>query len=130
MDSTEIKWNDFKMNVELHRSYLDLVIKLNMFYYAITGAIVSFHFANVNSEMAKYALILPLLLSIGLSVLFLWSAVLAQTLRAHIRNTASELELNAYPEGIVLVAICWIFGGVLVVVSFALGWYLVFARPF
>lgn len=120
MDKTELKWNDFKQSVELHRAYLDLAIKLNMFYYAITGAILSFYFTHREIATAKYALGLPILWSIGLSVLFLWSAVLANNLRSHIRATASELGLKAYPEGIVLVLICTISGGVLAVVSIAL----------
>lgn len=127
MDATELKWNDFKQNVELHRSYLELAIKLNMFYYAITGAILSFYFTNSDIPMAKYALGLPILLSIALSILFLWSAVLANNLRSHIRTTAGELGLKAYPEGIVLVLICSIFGGVLAVVSVALVWFFVIA---
>ena len=127
MDATELKWNDFKQNVELHRSYLDIAIKLNMFYYAITGAILSFYFTHNNIPMAKYTLGLPILLSIGLSILFLWSAILANNLRSHIRTSAGELGLNAYPEGIVLVLICAIFGAVLVVVSIALVWLFVVA---
>ena len=114
------------MNVELHRSYLDLAIKLNMFYYAITGAILSFHFANTDLPMGKYALVLPVLLSIGLTIFFLWSAKLAHNLRIHIRSTAEELGLKAYPEGIVLVLLCLIFGSILAVVSVALILYLVF----
>ena len=120
MDVTELRWNDFKQNVELHRSYLDLAIKLNMFYYAITGAILSFYFTHREIPMAKYALGLPILWSIGLSALFLWSAVLAKNLRSYLRSTASELGLRAYPEGIVLVLICAISGVVLAVVSIAL----------
>lgn len=46
MDALEIKWNDFKLNVELHKSYLDLALKINLFYYAITGAILSFYFTS------------------------------------------------------------------------------------
>lgn len=127
MDQVDLKWNDFKQNVELHRSYLDLAIKLNMFYYAITGAILSFYFTNSDIPMAKYALGLPILLSVGLSILFLWSAVLASTLRSHIRTTAIELGLKAYPEGIVLVLVCLIFGGVLAIVSIALVWFFAIA---
>ena len=126
MDPSEIKWNDFKMNVDLHRSYLDLAINLNMFYYAITGAIVSFHFANSASPTAKLALILPVILSIGLTVFFFWSAKLAHNLRFHIKSTAEELGLKCYPEGIVLVLLCIIFGTVLGVVSVALIWYLAY----
>jgi hypothetical protein len=123
VDATELKWNDFKQNVELHRSYLELAIKLNMFYHAITGAILSFYFANPDTP--RYALALPLLLSIALAMLFLWSAVLANGLRTHIRETALELGLKAYPEGIVLVLISWIFGGVLALVSVGLVCFLV-----
>ena len=102
MDQSELKWNDFKLNVDLHRSYLDLAIKLNMFYYAITGAILSFHFANSQLSTAKFALILPVVLSVGLTVFFFWGAKLANNLRSHIKTTAEELGLKAYPEGIVL----------------------------
>ncbi len=124
MNDKEIKWNDFKMNVELHRSYLDVAIKLNMFYYAITGAILSFYFTNTGIPTAKYALILPVLLSIGLTVFFFWAAKTAMVLRDHIKTTAEELGLKAYPEGLVLVLLCVIFGTVLGVVSVALSWYL------
>lgn len=124
MNETEIKWNDFKMSVDLHRSYLDLAVKLNMFYYAITGAILSFHFSNDGIEVAKYALYLPLLLSVGLSVFFIWAAFLAQNLRMSIKTTAKSLGLTYYPEGIVLVLLCVIFGVILFLVSAALMWYL------
>ena len=124
MTEPEIKWNDFKMSVDLHRSYLDLAVNLNMFYYAITGAILSFHFTNASIELSKYALYLPLLLSIGLAIFFLWSARLAHSLRISIRQSAEDLGLKYYPEGMVLILLCVIFGIVLSLVSVALLWYL------
>lgn len=125
MDNIELRWNDYKMTVELHRSYIDLSIKLNMFYYAITGAIISFHFTNSAIEVAKYALYLPLLLSIGLAVFFIWSTRLAHNLRIGLKRRANELGLDVYPEGIVLVMLCAIFGTILALVSLALTWYLI-----
>ena len=65
MDSNELNWNDFKMNVDLHRSYLDFAMKLNMLHYAITGAILSFHFSNSGLAVGKLALAFPLLLSVS-----------------------------------------------------------------
>lgn len=124
MNKTEIKWNDFKMNVDLHRSYIEVAIKLNMFYYAITGAILSFYFTNANVPDAKYALILPLLFSVALTVFFFWAAKAALVMRIHIKTTAEELQLKAYPEGLVLVLLCAIFATVLAVVAAALSWYL------
>jgi len=111
MDATDIKWNDFKQAVELHRSYLELAMKLNMFYYAITGAILSFYFTHNDIPMAKFALGLPLVLG----------------LRMHIRNTAAELGLATAPEGVVLVMICVIFGAMLPLVFLALLWFFVIA---
>ena len=127
MDATDIKWNDYKQAVELHKAYLELAIKLNMFNYAITGAILSFYFTHTQVPMAKYALGLPILLSAALAVLFLWSALMAQRLRLHIRNTAAELGLATSPEGVVLVMICVIFGVMLTLVFLALLWFFVAA---
>lgn len=125
MDATEIKWNDFKLNVELHQAYLELALKFNLFYYAITGAILSFYFTRTDVPMAKYALGLPIVLSFALAIFFLWGAVLAQNLRTHIRATARELGLKGYPEGIVLVIICAIFGVVLVILFVSLLWFFI-----
>ena len=127
MDAIDVKWNDFKQTVELHRAYLELAMKLNMFYYAITGAILSFYFTHTDVPSAKFALGLPIVLSAALAVLFLWSAFMAQRLRMHIRNTAAELGLATAPEGVVLVAICFIFGGVLTAVFLTLLWFFVIA---
>lgn len=124
MGDADLRWEDYKMNVELHRSYLDLAIKLNMFYYGITGALLSFHFTNPGTALSKYALVLPILLSIGLSIFFFIAAFLAHNLRVHIRNTAKDLGLLMYPEGIVLVMLCLIFGVVLAIVSVSLLYYL------
>ena len=120
MENDEALWKDYQQAVELHRHYLELAIKLNIFYYAITGAILSFYFANTDIPMVKYALCLPLLLSSAFSYLFFHSAVLAQNLRIHIRATAEKLRRPFYPEGIVLVLICAIFGSILAIVSIAL----------
>lgn len=59
MDERELTWNDYRINVDLHRSYLDLAIKINMLSYAITGAIISFHFSNFEHAVMKIALALP-----------------------------------------------------------------------
>ncbi len=125
MDSTELKWNDFKQAVEIHRSYLDLALKVNLFYYAITGAILSFYFTHTHVPMAKYALGLPIVLSLALGMAFLWSARLAIVLRNHIRQSANALGFTLYPEGIVLVMFCVMFGLVLMLVSIALIWFFV-----
>lgn len=129
MDQTDIIWHDYKQSIELHKSYLELAIKLNMFYYAITGAILSFYFTNTEIQMAKYALGLPVVLSAALAFLFFRSVPLAKNLRAHIKSTSEQLRLPFYPEGIVLVVICQIFGTVLALISIALIFFFFCGSP-
>ncbi|CAM3955606.1 hypothetical protein VIAQ111709_20510 [Vibrio aquimaris] len=52
MEDTSTKWKDFELSVELHKFYVDFIVKLNFFYYAITGAILSFHFAKDSPEVS------------------------------------------------------------------------------
>jgi hypothetical protein len=122
MEAREIKWNDFKLNVELHRQYLDVAIKLNLFHYAITGAILSFYFTRADVPMLKYALLLPIILTLSLAGFFFWAAVLAKNMREHIKATAAELGLNAYPEGLVLVVVCAISAVMLSVLFTGMLW--------
>lgn len=126
MNNAELEWNYFKLQVDLHNFYLDLAIKLNMFYYAITGGILSFYFTNTGIEESRQALWLPFFLSVGLSFIFLWGARQAINLRLLIKDSALELGFKGYPEGMVLVLVCAVFGVVLVAISCVLLWYLLY----
>lgn len=59
------------MTVELYKFYMDLTVKFNVFYYAVTGAILSFYFANQNIDDVKYSLLLPILMSIAFAGFFI-----------------------------------------------------------
>lgn len=49
----EILWRDYALSADLYKFYLDLVVKVNVFYYAITGGIASFCFAQQQFAYAK-----------------------------------------------------------------------------
>ena len=59
MNADSIEWKNFELSVNLLKTYLDLAIKLNLFHYAITGAILSFYFSKENTAVFIYSLILP-----------------------------------------------------------------------
>ena len=125
MEQDEINWKDFEMSVNLHKNYLDLVVKLNLFYYAITGAILSFHFTNEKIQsVSVIALILPILMSLLLGFFLIYASKLAWNLRENIKIRANKLNLHMYPEGIVLVTLCIIFGIIMLVVGLGLLYYL------
>ena len=96
-NNTSLLWERYKHDVELHRTYLDLVIKINVFYYAITGAIISFYFLHVKDEpLLKYSLILPFLMSIGLAIFFWRSAGASQPSQKEIARLAGALGFEVY----------------------------------
>lgn len=124
MSQDDINWKDFEMSVNLHKNYLDLVIKLNLFYYAITGAILSFHFTKEIQSISIISLILPILMSILLGSFLIYASKLAWNLRENIKIRAKKLDLHVYPEGIVLVGVCIIFGIIMLTVGLGLLYYL------
>ena len=100
-------------------------MKLNLFYYAITGAILSFHFTKESPAVSVFALLLPIIFSISLGGFLIYCAKLAYNLRKNIKLRAAKAGLAACPEGIVLVLLCIIFGTVMVGVGITLIAYLV-----
>lgn len=124
MSDNSIVWKDYELNVDLHKSYLDYAMKLNLFYYAITGTLLSFHFAKESPSVSILGLLLPIAFSLALGGFFLHGAKLAHNLRVTIKERAQQLGLARYPEGIVLVQVCVIFGLIMICVGLVLIGYL------
>lgn len=88
-------WEIYKHEVALHGGYLDLVIKINTFYYAITGAVVSFYFLHIGDKpFVKWSLVLPIAMTIALSVFYWKSANAAQISQRNLDSISQELEFK------------------------------------
>lgn len=124
MNENSINWKSLEMNVDLYKSSMNVVIKLNLFHYAVTGAILSFHFSKESPTVSIVGLFLPIFLSSMLGCLLIYSAIPAMVLRNAIKKSAEELHLEIYPESIFLVMLCLIFGIAMVVVALGLIAYL------
>jgi hypothetical protein len=118
----------YKICIELFKHYLDLAIKFNLFYYAITGGILSFYFANRSSSYIQYILCFPILVSIIFSGFFLYGAKLVRNLQEEIKNIAIELKFNVYPEAKVLYYLLNIFAILFLFVSCVLISLLIFQK--
>lgn len=122
MDDRELLWKQYQLNVDLYRSYLELVLKVNLFYYAITGAIVSFYFTHAGDPLVRFALVLPLVMSTAFSGFFIYGAILARHTRAEIFKIRDALHLQTAPEVQVLIVFLWIFAIIFALVALALFW--------
>jgi hypothetical protein len=87
----ELFWREYQMSIDLYKFYVELVVKLIVAYYAITGGILSFYFAQNTRPLARWALVLPSLLSAALAVLFRWGVGLWQIVRDDAFELAGDL---------------------------------------
>jgi hypothetical protein len=75
LNDKEQLWKRYELSINTYLKYLDFVLKLNLFYYGITGALVSFYFAKSNNNtLIEYALILPIIFSIGIIALCVFAS--------------------------------------------------------
>ena len=121
MDRSEILWRQYQQNIELFKFYLDQLIKLETFYYAITGAIFSYYFANKGVEGAEYSLLLPLFISVFLGIFFFYGASLLPVIRQEIFDIRDQLNLQVAPDVNVLAVLLIIFGSLSFLIAIVCG---------
>jgi hypothetical protein len=71
----EIDWRDYALSADIYKFYVDILLKFNIFYYGITGGIVSYCLSQHQIAILRWALVLPLLMSVFFGGLFLFTAV-------------------------------------------------------
>ena len=118
--SPEILWRQYALLVDLYKFYLDVVIKMNAFYYGVTGAILAYFFKNGSNPLVRYALVLPILFSIALALLFFYGAILMRVLRLDVFNIRDALGLATAPDLGVLSKMLWGAGGIALIVGISM----------
>lgn len=94
----ELQWREYQMGLDLYKFYIDLVLKVVVSYYAITGAILSWYFTTANVPFARWALTLPCVMSFGVATLFRWGAGMWEVVRNNTFRLADELKLSTVFE--------------------------------
>jgi hypothetical protein len=116
----ELLWRQYALHVDLYKFHLDLSVKINVFYYAVTGAILTYYFQNNFNGVAKYALLLPIAFSLALSGLLFYGAQLLGVTRQQLFAIRDRLNLETAPEMQVLVVFLRLFAVILAMTGTAL----------
>jgi cytochrome bd-type quinol oxidase subunit 1 len=124
MEHREVLWRQYQQHIDTYKFYLEIVIKLIGFYFAISGAMLSFYFSNAANESAKYSLYLPLFMGLGLLTFFVIGAVLSLITRKDVFEIRDELGLRTSPELGVLTLLLIIFSAVLTLSIGGIGYVL------
>jgi hypothetical protein len=97
MGDKQLLWNRYAMHIDLYQKYLDVAIKLNLFYYGITGAILSFYFSQKsNNSITELALVFPILFSVALLVFFAFANKSYGVSKIDIEKLVSGLGMDYY----------------------------------
>lgn len=126
MDRIKLIFEHYKIHIDLYKHYLELLIKFNLFYYAITGAILSFYFANKTIIFIKFVLLFPLIMSLIFSGFFFYASDKAKNSREEIVDIAKALNLKVFPEFNILVILLKLFSILFIIISILLFLLIVF----
>jgi hypothetical protein len=118
----------YEISIDLHKHYLKLALELNVFYYAITGALVSYFFAHRSEPLMQWTLLLPFLMSILFAALFIYGGIQQNVLRREVFQIRNALGFHSAPELLVLSVFLYIFATLMLAVAFALA-ALMFCMP-
>jgi hypothetical protein len=118
--SADILWKQYDLQVGLYKGYLELLLKFNVFYYAATGALVSYYFSKPDIPWMKYSLCFPVLMSVGFATLFIYGASKTHVVRQELFDIRDKLGLDTAPEYKVLFVFLWISAILMVIVALCL----------
>lgn len=124
MDRNELLWRRLELHVGLYRHYLELTLKVNAAFYAITGAIVSYVLAHREDGVTHTGLFIPLVLGLGLTTIFVFGAFMLRVTRNEMIAIRDELGLASIPEVRMLSLLLWVssLGFLIVSVGVAALW--------
>jgi hypothetical protein len=81
---------------------MDMLMKVNAFFYVITGGVMSFYFVNYGRPLVRYSLLLPILISFVLGAVFFYAAGKWKRVVKIMREALESLELVKAPDAQIL----------------------------
>jgi hypothetical protein len=116
----ETLWKQYALHVDLYKFYLDIVVKVTVFYYAITGAILTYYFQHTFDGVARFALLLPFVFSLVIGCIFFWGALLHDVTRTDLFALRDKLGLDTAPEIGILRIFLFAFGSIMILTGIAI----------
>ena len=113
----ELLWRQYAQHVDLYKFYMEVAVKLMAFHYAITGAILSFYFAQPSGSTVRWALLLPLVQCLGIAIIFWKGASLLRVTRKDVFDLRDSLRLQVAPDFSFLGHFLQLFAGILVLTA-------------
>jgi hypothetical protein len=129
VDADSVLWKQYLVYVDLFKLYVDSAWRPCVWFYAITGVLLSFYVDHESSDQSylPYALLLPILFSIGFCFVYFRGAKQVEDLRVKLDYIQEHLGLPGRPhveflsDFLRLAGVLFGLVGVALVVVFILG---------
>jgi len=122
VDRQELLWKQYELHVSLYQFYLELTLKVNAAFYAISGAVATYTLTNQAGGATRAALLVPVVLGIGLALVAGYGALIQDHTRNELIAIRDALELQTIPEVKILSWLLWVSVVGFVAVSGGLVW--------
>ena len=111
----------YQLMVDAYLKYLDLVQKLALFNYAITGAILSFYLSQKTIEgVMRFGLVFPIIMNLTFAVFSFFASRRISPIRDEINRVVVLLSLEAFPDANFLKFILLMVGGLFTLTAICL----------
>ena len=98
----KLQWREYEVQVDLYKHYMDMLMKVNAFFYIITGGILSFYFVNYGRPFVRFALLFPILMGFVLGAIFIYAASKWKIVVKIMREALESLDLVKAPDAQIL----------------------------
>lgn len=88
----------YKILMDLHKFYFELVLKFTVFHYAVTGGILSFYLSQKNEGFMKYALVFPIIMNLLFALFSFLGAWRNPPLAEEVERVTDLLGYEAHPD--------------------------------
>jgi len=112
LDGNNLLWKQYVVFVDLFKFYMATTLKANIWFYSLTGAILTYFFKNAGDPLLKYSLVLPMVLGLGFGIMCLLGSIQANDTRKKLIYIRDELKLPGMPH-IQILFYFLIFAGIL-----------------
>ncbi|HXI22310.1 MAG TPA: hypothetical protein VNG71_00440 [Pyrinomonadaceae bacterium] len=122
LDLRELKWKELMSRIDAYRFYVKLILEVNAFYYATTGAVVLFYLNKENNYM-EFFLLLPVVMGTVVGGFMIYATALQRrnqriimAIRAELRRKY-HVQIYGIPDLKLLHQLLLVFGKIFFVVA-------------
>ncbi len=126
-DMWERTWKEYELHINLYRYYLDIGLKVTVFFFFVTGAIVGFYLRNPKWPM-QLSLLLPFLMCLAFVGVSFHGAILWSRVTYIIKDIRKELGIKKAPDINLMTLLLVVYGAVFLIIGAAIVWLAIFGE--